>query len=56
MNLHEIIHQYLRMGPVAGGRFLFGLVKDAGLSRELAKHILSCELTLVIPLPRDYIE
>lgn len=39
MTLHYIIHEYLRMGVVDGGRWLLGLVKSAGLAPELVKHI-----------------
>ena len=44
MNLHEIIHQYLRMGVVDGGHWLAMLVRDAGVSPELVKHIQGCEM------------
>ena len=44
MTLHEIIHEYLKLGHLAGGYFLLGLVNDAGLSREMMEHIQGCEL------------
>ena len=50
MNLHEIIHQYLRMGPVDGGHWLLTLVKDAGLDRRLLKHIMGSELQRICRL------
>lgn len=39
MNLHEIIHAYLRMGPEDGEEWLRELVRDAGLNPMLVKHI-----------------
>lgn len=46
MNLLEIILQYLEKcetdSPREGDQFLAHLVKDAGLSRSLVKHIKGC--------------
>ncbi len=42
MTLHEIIHQYMRLGVFDGGKWLLSLVKDAGLAPELVKHIQGC--------------
>lgn len=41
MNLHEIIHTYLRLGPLAGRTFLRTLVRDAGLDVALIEHIVA---------------
>ena len=43
MNLHEIIHTYLRMDPVVGRQWLLELVHEAGLNPDLVKHIQNCE-------------
>ncbi len=41
MNLHEIIHMYLRLTPEMGLFLLEGLVQNAGLDPILVSHIMA---------------